>query len=428
MLQVAEQCLTSNSNAQGPERIFERITQSRADLCLTLVRRLADSSQLPADISHLLSILWTTVHGVENPFGDDQIQYYRSLLKTLFVLLRGCAQAGAAAAGDGNATANGPIVAVTQSVLNVLDHVVAQGFRALVNLIHDPEGHASPEDLALITAILQACLCVPGIDECQTQVLNIMASHDVLHVATSLFSWADKLAEKGDPLHGELSLLFLLELSTLPVIAEQLACDGLLGHLTSVNLAAHMRRPNIGPFAENVGAQRCYSIWVKGVLPLLLNVLMALGATIAPEVAYVLNQFPNLLQSSVERFEAPGMSRTASLSRSGGGGTHQHHVVLLCVSEVHSLAVLTRVIGVLRLGNGRDIPEVKWDAAPLLENVEFWLSRPKVLRERLQPLGARETEWRNRRSAAAGCENVLEEKVVAQLEAVKAILSDEADE
>lgn len=387
---------------------------------MTLLQRLADRASLPTDISSLLLTVSATISSVDNPFGEEQVHYYRTLLKNLYVVLRGSAHSQNYDAGIGAAAkAQDASVAITQLVLNILDRVVAQGFRTLVTLVHESNTSTTPEDIALLTAILQACLSIPGMDQCQTQILNIMATHDVFHVATSLFSWADKLADKGDPVYGELSLLFLLELSALPTIAEQLACDGLLSHITSANLAGFMRRPTVSPFSENVGAARCYGIWAKAVLPLLLNILGALGATIAPEVAFVLNQFPNLVQSSVDRFETPGISRTVNRDT-------PHYVTLLAVSEVHSLALLTKVLGALRANNGRDVPEVSFEAAALAENVDFWLSSRKVLRERLLPLSTREAEWRAAKasSEASGCENKLEEKVVSQLLAVRDVLAE----
>jgi nuclear pore complex protein Nup188 len=361
-----------------------------------------------------------TVTSVENPYGEGQVHYFRTLLKILYVVLRGSTHSANSdsvmgAKPDGHDAS----VAITQLVLNILDRVVAQGFRTLVTLVHESNNPTTSEDIALITAILQACLSIPGMDQCQTQILNIMASHDVFHVATSLFSWADKLADKGDPVYGELSLLFLLELSALPAVAEQLACDGLLSHITSASLAGYIRRDSVSPFSDNVGAARCYNIWAKGILPLLLNILGALGPTIAPEVAFVLNQCRGLVAAAVERFEAPGISRTASTREA------PHFVTLLAVSEVHSLALLTRVLGVLRANNGRDIPDVPFEAGGLAENVEFWLSSRKVLRERLMPLSPREAEWRaTKASEGSGCENRLEEKVVLQMGAVRDILGE----
>ncbi|KAK0711579.1 nucleoporin subcomplex protein binding to Pom34-domain-containing protein [Lasiosphaeris hirsuta] len=422
MLQVAEQCLESNQRAQPPENIFVRLAHSRANLALTLLQRLADSSHLPRDISQPLSKITATINGVDDPFSWDQIDYFRTLLKILFVILRG-SRHSANSGAPGNAS-DSP-VAVTQLVLTILERVVAQVFRTLVTLVHEPESATTPEDFALVTAVLQACLAVPGIEQCQVQILNIMSSYEVLQMATSLFSWADKLADRGDPIYGELALLFILELSALPTIAEQLACDGLLGQLTSAGLTGFMRRSNVSPFADNAGAARCYGIWAKGILPLLLNMLGALGPTIAPEVAFVLNQFPNLLRGSVERLETPGISRTVSAR-----GENPQFITLVAVAEVHSLALLTRVLAALRVNNSRDIPEVSggWDAAAVLENVEFWLASRKVLRERMVPLGPRETDWKATKAKdGSGSESLLEEKVVAQLKAVRDVLAEDLE-
>lgn len=424
MLQVAQKCLESNQDFQPPQDIFVRLTHSRGKLALTLLQRLAEHSLLPGDVTLLLSTVWTTICGVETPYRGEQLPYYQTLLRILFVSLRASAHSKNSDASATRAVSKGT-VSMGQLVLGILDRVVAQGFRTLAAMVHEPNTPTGPEDIALITAVLQASLSVPGMDQCQTQILNIMASYDVFHVATSLFSWAEKLPTNGDPVFGELALLFLLELSAFPMIAEQLACDGLLGHITSANLAGFIRRPNVSPLAENPGATRCYGIWTKGILPLLLNMLGALGPTIAPEVAYVLNQFPNLLQSSVQRFETPGLSRTAAARKQGG--PHQF-VTLLAVSEVHSLALLTRALAACRENNTRDVPEVRWDGDALLENVEFWLSSRKVLLDRLLPLGPRETEWRGTKAReGSGYENLLVEKVVVGLETVRDVLGEEAE-
>ncbi|CAK7218895.1 hypothetical protein SCUCBS95973_003638 [Sporothrix curviconia] len=464
MLQLAEQCLTANQNSQGPELIFVEIAQSRANLALLLLQRLSEHALLPKDISALLLTVWTSINGIENPWSAERAPFYRTHLRILYLVLRGARRGQGSEGSAGGAGAplgsveegaippaatstaagsvpekknGGMVVSTTQTVLNVLDRVVAHGFRALVSIVHDEEAESRPEDLALLTAVLQACLATPGMSECQSQVLNIMASHDVLHVATSLFSWSDKLlVDDRDPVYGELSLLFLLELSSLPVVAEQLACDGFLSHLTSAGLAGFMRRPGVSPFSDMAVSQRCYSIWAKAVLPLLVNIVIALGTSIAPEVAYVLNQFPNLLEASVQRFEAPGLSRTSAATlRTGAAAaasasTHGPPLTLLAVNEVHSLALLTRVLEVLRVNHARDIPPVAWEAGPVLESIDFWLSRPRLLRERLVPLGSRESEWRSAEAQhfKGLAENRLEEKVFQLMAVIKTILSDDEAE
>lgn len=421
MLQVSQQCLNANQTIPGPESIFLKLLDTRADLALVLIQRLAKVSLPLHAINQLLGTLVGAINAVEEPFANESIAYYRTLLKALFVALRAYQVSEKKTVDGTDADRDGSTVPVTQSMLNLLDRVVGRGFRSMVSLIHDKEGAVIPEDLALLTAILQACLTMPAVENSQTQILNIMASHDVVHAATSLFSWADKLADHGDPVYGELSILFLMELSALPLVAEQLACDGILSSLLSANLFKFMLKSNVSPYAETQVAQRCYSIWAKGLLPLMLNLLTSLGATIAPEVSYVLNQFPHLLQTSVERFDSPGASRTKSNS--------SEYVTLLATSEIHSLALLTRIIAALRVNNSRDIPDIKWDAAGLLENVEFWLSSKRLLKERLLALGERQLEWRGMKTGdGGGCDNVLEEKVVAQLEVVRDVLSEEMED
>ncbi|KAI1451641.1 nucleoporin subcomplex protein binding to Pom34-domain-containing protein [Annulohypoxylon moriforme] len=419
-LQVAQQCLEANEDTQSHDQVFERLAESRVNLALMLVQRVVDSAPSPGDIAQLLTAIWATVSSVQDPYSPENISLYRTLLKLLYVTLR--AQVRALASAGSDKLGNGLSAAtVSQTVLSIIDIVVARGFRTLVSLVHDSQPSILPSDIALINAILQACLCLPGMDQNQTQILNILATHDAVQAAVSLYSWADKLADQGDPIYGELSLLFLLELSTLHLVAEQLACDGLLNHITSANLATYLRRSNVKPFADSVGLQRCYSIWAKGIVPLLLNILTALGTTIAPEVAYVLNQFPNLMQSSVDRFEPPDDSRRRDRN-------DRDYITLLSVSEIHSLALMTRVLGALRANNARDIPAVEWDSAGLIESVEFWIDRRKLLRERLVTLGPREAEWRSMppsdRSRTKGLENKLEEKVIEQLELVRLVLSE----
>ncbi|KAJ6783664.1 hypothetical protein PWT90_06734 [Aphanocladium album] len=426
MLQVAQQCLNANQNVPGPESIFLKLVQDRANLALVLVQRLAKAKLPVQDVNQMLSTLVGTMSGVDEPFASSSIVYYRVLLKALFVTLRAYHTSGEKndkgedSAPDSPINLGGSSVSVTQTVLSLLDSVVGRGFRALVSLIHDGDAEVYPEDLGLLTAIMQAALSLPTIDQSQTQVLNIMATHDVVNAATSLYSWADQLAIQGDPVYGELAILFLLELSTLPLVGEQLACDGILSNILSAKITKVMLKSNISPTSDAPIAQRCYGIWVKGLLPLMLNLLTSLGAAVAPEIIYVLNQFSHLLEASIDRFEAPGANRT-------GAKSSNQYITLLGTSEIHSLALITRVLSALRAANSRDIDAVKWDSSGLLENVDYWLSSRRLLKEKLLPLGQREMEWRTMKISAGASENVLEAKVVAQLEIVRDVLGDELE-
>lgn len=461
MMQVASQCLAANDMAQGPERFFQRVSQSRANLCLLLVQRLVEKTPKFSEISSLLKAVWASISVINMPFASGDPTYYRTLLKILFVTLRAYLR------HEDYETADKRGLHFEQAVLNIVDKVVAQNFRTLVTLIHDPVVHTDPADVALITAILQACLGMPGIEDNQTQLLNIMASQNIIHVAIALYSWSDKLARKEgsgisttanggaasehDPIYGELSLLLLRELSTMPQIAETMAAEGLLSQIVNASITSHIRRPSVGPLADSAAAQRCYNIWVKCIIPILVNVLKAVGATIAPEVALVLNQFPHLLNQSILRLEPPAKTRittssvngsnrmslrAATLLGSGKGGLDGGYLTLLAVSELQGLALLHGELSALRRQQPGIIPEVKWDARVADENVELWLSgSKKLLRDRIIAIGVREVEWRGQRCCGndkdrvkrplvlQDCENRLEERIVAALVEARSILA-----
>jgi nuclear pore complex protein Nup188 len=429
---VVKDCLIANNRSQLPEGIFARLTQTRADFALILLQRLSEAKCTKPEFLGLLSVIWETLRNLESSFeavltaGDAD--YYRSLLKMLFLALRAHATREQASKKS-NSIANLPSPSEAQKissslttvriVLDILRQVVARGFRDLVAAIHERPTESVADDIGLVTAILQACLHVPGIQFYHTEILQSMAAFDAPRVATTLFSWSDKFAVDGDPIYGELSTLFLLELSSIPEVAEQLAVEGTLGHISNASITSYIRRGNVSSLSEGLGPQRCYSIWVRGILPLLLNILYAVGGSIAAEVALFLNQFPKLLHQSVEAIDVPHSRLGAAMP--------PPRITYLMVAEVHSLAFLLYVLSSFRISFAgiTDVPEVKWDYTSVLESVDHWLTERTVLRERILPLNAREMEMAKLKPLSAGteCENRLEEKVVQELLGIRDVLT-----
>lgn len=398
------------------------------DLALILMQRLIESKIAVPEMDEVLFTIWETIRSsginFELAFATEDTFYYRSLLKMLFLALRVHVLKTFDSGADhkqSNSSQPPSMSPVIQTVLEILERVVAQGIRHLATAIHDQSAESSPEDVALITGILQTCLRIPHMEFFHSQIVSTFASCDTARVATTLFSWSDNLAIDGDPIYGELSILFLLELSSMPPMAEQLAIDGILAHISSANITNFMRRGNVSPFADTVGPQRCYSIWVRGVLPLLLNLLDAVQGSIATEVALFLNQFPNLISNSANGFDAPEISRTASR-------TQPKYITLSMCTELHSLVLITFILNVFRerLAGVTDIPDVKWDSNGVLENVDFWLGARAMLRDRILPMGGRDNEL-SRQSAGDkgpyGAKTRLEEKVVGELMGVRSILN-----
>lgn len=430
LAKTVSDCLISNMRTHLPEHVFTQLNQTRADFALILLQRLIEiDGKLPA-LRKLLATSWETLRHLNSSFetavASGDADYYRTLLKILYLTLQVHTTEESELQSDSNGSTPQETAQKVQAsnsrveiVLDILEKVVAQGFQDVHRAIHERSEGSAPGDISLITAILQVCLRVPGVELRHNQVLTSMASFDTIRAATTLFSWSDKFAIDGDPIYGELSIQFLLELSSVPALAEQLALDGVLGHISNASITSYIRRANVSPFTDGAGPQRCYSMWVRGILSLLLNILDAVGAPVAADVAIFLNNFPNLLKQSVALFEAPDSTRSTRAMEA-------KHITYTTVSEVHSLALLTHMLSVFResMTGILDIPDVAWDAVSVLENAEFWLGSRQVLREKILPLGPREAEWA-RQEAIGYCKNRLEEKMVDELTGIKEILTGE---
>ncbi|KAH6673138.1 nucleoporin-like protein [Halenospora varia] len=423
LIRVCTDCLTTNSTSSFSEDIFARLNHQRADFALILAQRLVEAKCTLPEMKDLLTKTWETIRNFRGTFEralrKEDAPYYRSLLKLLFIAIRAHALGTPKGPDNENVSAKMERVhKIMPVILDIIKYVVAMGLRECAATIHDDPADSTPEDISLITGILQSCLRTPSIELSQSQIVATMLSNDTARVATTLFSWSDRIAVDGDPIYGELSILFLLELSSLPMMAEQLAIDGLLGHIAAANITSYLRRGNVSPFADGAGLQRCYSIWARGILPLLLNLLDSVQESIAAEVATFLNQFSPLLTQSTTAFEAPESSRTSQKAQA-------KYISLSMCSELHSLALINFILNNFRQNERgiMEIPEVKWDSGGVAENVEFWLGARGVLRERIVPMGSRDQELAARKTDFCGANSRLEEAVVQEMMGIRNVLS-----
>ena len=260
MARVVRDCLTANAASNLPEAMFTRLVQVRGELAFVLMQRLAEARSREADVRALLQVAWDSVRASGASFelalaAGDAAQY-RSLLKVLFLALR--AHVDAAPTRDDRPPTSPETL---DTVLAIVDGVVAQGFRQLVAAVHERPREASPEDIALVTATLQSCLRVPGVEALHDRIAARVADHGTARVATTLFSWADRLAVDGDAVYGELAVLLLTELSTVPRLAEQMAVDGVLPQLAGARIMSVFAKGGVSPLT----APRLHAIWLRGV-------------------------------------------------------------------------------------------------------------------------------------------------------------------
>ncbi|KAI9753145.1 MAG: 60S ribosomal protein L5 [Chaenotheca gracillima] len=442
LARTVNDCLIANTTTNLPENFFDNLIQVRSDFAFILMQRLAEARSKEPEVKGLLKSTWSAIRSSGTNFeialaGGDAAQY-RSLLKMLFLALRAHLDSDVAqnqATGLHSSAKLAPKSAspseIMRMILEILDHILGRSFRDLASSIHDQPETSSPEDIALLTAILQASLQVPGIERSHSHLRNVVAESGTARVATTLFSWSDQLSisassgpNSGDPIYGELAILFLLELSSVPLIAEQLAIGGILGHLSAANLMGYLRR-GIHPIDRR--SQRIYSIWTRGLLPLCLNLLSAIGPPISREISSFLNQFSAQLALCSRALNSKAIPSTEHPMAGS--------LTLAVVSEAHSLTLIDRILESFRTagaGTGvlaSEIPKLEgWDAAEVKENVDIWLQGRRLLRERIVPIGEREAELLKTNptggAAHGGCESRLEERIVVELNSIAGLMAD----
>ncbi len=422
-------CLKANTENQLPQIIFERLAQSRADLAFTLLQRLLEVKSTEVEVKAILSVAWDALRKHDPNLGSaligDDADYYRVLLKILYLALQPhILDADIASPEDLNvstvkgSTARSQLRSNVQIGLEVLSMVVAQGFRSLTIVLHDSPTLVHPSDYSLITAILRSVLHIPSLSRNTAHLISAFSDSQTARCASTLLSWADQLATNGDPVYGELSILFLLEMSSVPALAESLAVEGVMSQILSANLIRVLQSRVFGPFDQPV---RMYGIWGRGILPLLLNLLHAVGPPIAPEVSAALNQFPNQLARASNTFTSS--PRTSAKDPTG-------YITMGMVSEALTLSLIVIILQTFREAGAsaavfpNEIEEVKWDKGQVKEEVEGWLQRKGALSEKIMPSDEKEERWSKQKptSGAGGNENKLEERVIEEMQGILGIL------
>ncbi|KAI9866150.1 MAG: hypothetical protein M1813_001711 [Trichoglossum hirsutum] len=454
MAKIVIDCLAANVSADLPEAIFARLIYVRADFAFVLMQRLAEVHSTEPEVRAVLNAVWKTMRMSNTNFqlalSSGNATYYRSLLKILFLALRAHMEHGTATpppapkqpqpGGSNEPPAHTSSkrskisVSTAQLILEILELIVTRGFHELAAAVHECPANSSPEDIALVTAILQTSLRIPGIEAIHPQLCQQIAMQGTARVATTLFSWSDRLAIDGDPVYGELSILFLLELSSVPLIAEQLATEGVLAQLANANLMAFVRR-GISPFDSPA---RLHAIWARGLLSLLLNLLEALGPPIAAEVALFLNQFPNQLDAAVANWDNNNTSITAaeppkpqppatiatSTSQKKSPTTTHHGISLSMATEAHSLALISHILITFSTNNPSavgPIPDLKLKRAELAEGLEMFLSHRRILAAKIVPMTPGDVELAGT-PGVGGMGSMLEVRVVREMVEARALL------
>lgn len=427
MALVVKNCLEANIQSIPQEALFERVQQARVDFAQTLLQRLVEVGSRGAEVFSLLGVVWEALRtrhaSYEEALINDDTDYYRSLLNVLFLALQFHLD-GPSRTVPETLTKRAEVSSDLTLVVEIVKSIVAEGFKALTLYLHDQPEKCTPKDFAIITAILQTCLHVKHSDRMYEHIVYHIEDSDTARYANLLFSWADQLLVDGDPVYGELSISFLVKLSTIPNLAEHLAVEGVLMRLSTCRLTTILQQPRgHGPFDP---IPKLYSIWTGGILPLCLNLLYHVIRT-APEVSAFINQFQSQLARASESFAA---GRTTI-----GSVTTPRRISLSMAAEASSLALISAILDRFKTAgastglDAQTIQELKWDKSRVKEDVEELLESRQNLRARITPTTEKEVELTRQKpvNVASGAENRLEERVVSELSSVLVCLGGEEE-
>lgn len=400
LVEVVENCLMANIETGLPSPIFKTIVCERAEFAFVILRRLQQAipgSNGASQFDRILELAWKAIHTSAPEFrqalATADVTYYRSLLRILYIALHS------------NASKAKQSTEMAYTILDILNLVVTKGFRDLATAAHSHPGTTNPEDIALVTAILQAALRLKGMEAIHGGLSSHIEDNGTIRAATTLFSWSEQLGTDGDPVYGELSALFLLELSSVQMIAEQLASEGILELLINSSLSTRIRQ-GVSPTSE----PRLYAIWNRGLLPIALNLLKHIGPRIAREVVAFLQYFGPQLENTITAWQ-------------------NHTIVTLSsVNEATTIVMLMTILARMgvRVGTEASGQGLKFDKAALGEQVDYLLSHRNFLKTLIVPTNMEEEEMMKRED---GEENELIEKIASGMGMLQGLLTeDEAEE
>lgn len=434
MIATVIACLQSNVIQRIPETVFQDLAMSRGELAFSLLQRLYEVKSTEDELMRILLVAWDAVRDNETDLGlalsGPHAGYCRILLKILtlslqsYIFVSSSPSRGRSSSEIENANrsqTSPTFTAATQVAVEIFGVVVTQGFRSLTTLLHDDPTRLLPDDLALIISISRAILHMPDMGKHITQLLSYFSDHQTARYASALLSWSDQISTDHDPVYAELSISFLLSLSNMPALAESLAVEGLLTFLSSTNLVNYLRQKvGIGPFDNPT---RLYSIWYRGLLPLLLNLLTAVGAPIASEIACTVNSFPAQLSRASNTFAIKPLSSNDPKAGS---------ITLSMALEIQSLAMILKILDSFREAGpsaGVDtaqIVKLTWDQAQVKDDLEHWMQRRASIRSRIVPTNEKEEAWMRQPplSTTSEVENRLEEKVLEEMKVILNLLND----
>lgn len=270
--------------------VFEGVFSARLEVIFHILK----SPELKhLDVTAALKRCWGILESTDVSFLSSLVgtsRLYKPVLRSISLLVRKALEK--------------PEADMAQVLHGISDTVLAKGSYALATAVQHAVGNAGEavdvdfliEDLRIMVVLLRNFLsfensCVP-ISLAQF-ALKIQDTGSI-RALLSLYSYSQQV----DPVFGELTLLFLLELLQNDQLSEQVVLNGLVGALTEAPISREIQKGGLHQ-------GRMYYIWIKGVLPIMLTVLVKLGGRISPEISMLLSFFQEQVETAIRNLMEP---------------------------------------------------------------------------------------------------------------------------
>ncbi|EXJ61135.1 hypothetical protein A1O7_05288 [Cladophialophora yegresii CBS 114405] len=328
MARIIRHCLEANSHAYPTEALFESLFQKRADLAIALLRELVAAGAKGSDMMGLLEHAWTAVRfrsgSYEQAIVNNDLTYWRSVLSILLMTLQVHVNLKQKlSVVSSGTTAIVPLDPESPTFLEITSSIVAEGLKSIVVALQDQKEIRSKadagdggdlvglRDVSILLTLMQAILRLPSLPQFAAELSDRLSSSGVISSCFILYSWSHLLGgseTESQPRYADYCVQFLASISSLPLVAEELAIEGVLSRILSSKTTEALQRV-AGGVSHNDNRRNCaflYRVWVTGLLPLCLNLLHAVGGAIAPEISVFLNRFPDqLIRASTSLMPTP---------------------------------------------------------------------------------------------------------------------------
>ncbi|KAG5439838.1 hypothetical protein PCANB_000120 [Pneumocystis canis] len=349
--------LKANSKENIDLSVIMSIAYERAELSLFLTMHLQTNkskSHLGKYFSEILLHAWKAISSSEANFllsiGTKNSQYIRTLLRIIYICLHGINSSE-------DRIENYVIFPV---LIGLSDLVLARGASKLFSKALETPNFIFPSDIMLFAAIAEEIFDIQGIETLHDTITSSILQHDNFQSAIIFFSNIDLIKEnQNNYLFAEASLLFLYVFSSIPSLSEQLVVYGLLNMLVDASVCHQIQERDIHLQNSNTGSISLglYQLWVRGILPIVLNLLRHVGNRISTEILGFLKIYNAQIQTAFGNWNKPAV------------------VTSLIIEETFLLAMIFDILHI----EGDYNSDYLFNKTELLESITYLLSHPKYI-------------------------------------------------